>query len=64
MFHPHHLQDPPKPYNTQHPMMNDLSVIAIAEAYSPTYASAYSSRWTVITFTLWIISALVSLWQN
>ncbi len=64
MFHPHHLQNPPKPYNTQRPIAHDLKVMAIAETYSPAYATAYTSRWTVITFTLWMISALISLWQN
>jgi hypothetical protein len=64
MFHPHQLQNPPKPYNTQRPQSYDLQALAIADAYSPTFASSYASRWTVITFTLWIISALVSLWQN
>ena len=63
MFQPNQLQYPPMPYNTKRPHASNYKSLAIAHAYSPAYANATTHQWTAVTFTLWAVATLISVWK-
>ena len=63
MFQPSQLQYPPMPYNTKRPHALNYKSLAIAHAYSPSYANTTTQQWTAITFTLWAVATLISIWK-
>jgi hypothetical protein len=51
------------PYNTKRPHASNYKSLAIAHAYSPSYANTTTQQWTAITFTLWAVATLISIWK-
>ena len=64
MFQPNQLQYPPMSYNTQRPHASNYRTLAIAHAYSPSYAHSQAHQWTAISFTLWALATLISVWKS
>jgi hypothetical protein len=51
------------PYNSKHPHASNYKSLVIAQNYSPAYANNSLHQWTALTFTLWALATLLSVWK-